>query len=55
MLAAVHHSSADPQTLIGWIVVLVCLALAAYCAYLRNVVAVILLLVVALITWYVLL
>jgi hypothetical protein len=55
MLAAAHHSTAEMLTLVGWLVVLGCLGLAVWQATLRNVLAVVLLLVVAIIAAYLLL
>lgn len=51
MFAVVHHSLAD----LGWLVVLVCVCLAIWQAILRNALAVVLLLAVAIIAAYLLL
>lgn len=55
VLAALHHNSADLLFLIGVLLVIGCLAGAAYMAYLRNALAAILLLVVAIVAAYLLL
>lgn len=55
MLALHHHDSADLLFLIGILLVLACLGGAAYMAYLRNALAAILLLVVAIVAAFLLL
>lgn len=52
---AIHHSTEDLITVLGLLLVFVCLAAAAYMAYLRNAIAVVLLLVVAIVTAFLLL
>lgn len=48
MIAAVHNTAAALNVL-GWVLVLGCLAAAAYCAWVRNVGAMVALLVVAMV------
>jgi hypothetical protein len=55
MFAAAHHSTADIQSFVGYLVVLGCLGVAAFCAYKSQALAAILLLVVALVAAYILL
>ena len=47
MFLTTHHSTADTIELLGWVIVVGCLLGAAYMAYLRNALAVGLLIIVA--------
>lgn len=55
MLALVNHSTENLITVLGVLLVFACLAGAAYMAYLRNALAVVLLLVVAIVAAFLLL
>lgn len=54
-MATIHYSSADLLFLVGILLVIGCLAGAAYMAYLRNALAAILLLLVAIVAAFLLL